>query len=313
MKQILLIAGFLLTTGCQPAFPEQDAKSPFVIEKSGGRIVMAYKQFESFLNSDRSWENYCKMVLNPYPEMRYLHAQQLSWGAIDSLKFPEDLKGYKISDFHHFFTQYDEASLDRLYDSVIQKAHNVMQPSGHKPVDLCLFLPYGSCFVNPDSDRTTIYISLYIDPADVQKIMTHEYAHCLHHERCPEEPLTLRRELVSEGLAVYLTTVIDTAFQLKNAIPFMPEENVAWCMAHESAIRDSIRAELENSGMDIFKRYISDGGFASPPAGFVQKTAYFTGYRIIETCVRRGLSLEEICALDSKGVLEMSGYFEPDE
>ncbi|MBN1145008.1 MAG: hypothetical protein JXA72_11330 [Bacteroidales bacterium] len=49
---------------------------------------------------------------------------------------------------------------------------------------------------------------------------------------------------------------------------------------------------------------------AAPPAGFVQKTGYFTGYRIIEACIKKGVTLEEICALKSDQVIEISGYFE---
>jgi len=139
--------------------------------------------------------------------------------------------------------------------------------------------------------------------------MIHEYAHSLHSQRCPEEPLTLRREVVSEGLAVYLTTLVDTGFTLKNAVPFMPESSVDWCMAHERVIKDSIRLELEDSEDRIFFRYISDGSIAEPPRGFVQKTAYFAGYRIIESCVKQGMGLEEICAADSRTIIEKSKYF----
>jgi uncharacterized protein YjaZ len=57
-------------------------------------------------------------------------------------------------------------------------------------------------------------------------------------------------------------------------------------------------------------RYISDGSFADPPEGFVQKTGYFTGYRIIEQCIDQGKSLQEICSLDSRSVIQRSNYFQ---
>ena len=89
----------------------------------------------------------------------------------------------------------------------------------------------------------------------------------------------------------------------------MPESSVNWCIEHEQQIKDSIKVELEDSGQQIFFRYISDGSIAAPPKGFVQKTAYYIGYRIIEACIEKGMKLEEICSLNSKTVIDRSSYF----
>jgi hypothetical protein len=61
--------------------------------------------------------------------------------------------------------------------------------------------------------------------------------------------------------------------------------------------------------MQLFKRYISDGSFADPPRGFVQKTGYFAGFRIIEACIKGGIKLEELCLMNSDEVISKSGYF----
>lgn len=284
-------------------------KSKYFIAKDNGRIILAYKAFDDFLSSDRSWETYQRDFLQAYPEMQVVHDKQMGWGAIDPVQFRKDLVNYKRGDFERFFDQYDEANLNRLYDSVIQKAHTILPPVTDNPVDLCLFLPYGSCFADVGKNRSVIYISLYINPDDVPKIMAHEYAHSLHGQRCPEEPLTLRREIVSEGLAVYLTTLIHENLGLKNAIPFMPASSVDWCIEHEQQVKDSIQVELEDSSDRLFYRYVSDGSIAEPPKGFVQKTAYYAGFRIIEACVSKGMSLEEVCSLNSRAVIQQSGYF----
>jgi uncharacterized protein YjaZ len=312
MKKVITYLGLTLfliaVTKCTNEKAE-NVTADYIISKKNGRIILAYKAFEDFLQTDRSWENYMRMVLDAYPEIRYVHARQLEWGTIDSIKFPAELKNYKREDLEHYFTQYDEHFLNELYDSIIEKAHRVLPPLKSTPVDLCFFFPYSGCFINPAGDRSTIYISLYIDPNDVKKIMIHEYAHSLHLQRCPREPLTLKREVVSEGMAVYLTTVIDPSFELRNAIPFMPESSVNWCREHEQTIKDSIHVELADSGQQIFLRYISDGNIATPPKGFVQKTAYYVGYRIIEACLARGIKLEDICSMDSRAVIDSSEYF----
>ncbi|UCG28469.1 MAG: hypothetical protein JSV24_03665 [Bacteroidales bacterium] len=312
MKKLIIISSFLFSLlfipGCN-SFKNQSNNYEYIISKKNGRIILAYKAFIDFLKTDKSWDNYNKMVLNAYPEVQVVHDKQLSWGVIDSVSFPNDIKNYKIEDFEHFLTQYDTKTLDYLYDSIIIMAHSILPPVRSKQIDLCFFLPYGSCFVSPEEDRNTIYISMWINPDDIEKIMVHEYGHVLHFDRKPEEPLTLKREIISEGMAVYLTNQIIYDISVSNSVPFMPENSFNWCIENEQLIKDSIRLELNDTSMQLFTRYISDGSIAKPPEGFVQKTAYFVGYRIIEECIGKGMELEEICEMKSEEIIEKSGYF----
>jgi hypothetical protein len=116
--------------------------------------------------------------------------------------------------------------------------------------------------------------------------------------------------LISEGMAVFLTTKIIDDIEISDAVPFMPKESFEWCLANEQLIKDSIKLDLNDTTDQLFTKYISDGSFAKPPEGFVQKTAYFTGYRIIEKCIDQGMSIAEICSLDSRTVIDTSRYFE---
>lgn len=311
MKSIIIVfltAAFALTApGCKHrGTGHQD---PYIIQKENGHIILAYKAFRDFLASDRSWESYQALVLDAYPQVRVVHDRQLGWGVIDSITFPEEIRQFKTEDFEALFTQYNTETFHYLYDSIAGMAQSILKPLHEKQVDLCFFLPYGSCFAVPGQDRNTIFISMWINPGEVEKIMAHEYSHILHDDRRPEEALTLGKELVSEGLAVYLTTRIISDLEISDAVPFMPAESFEWCMSHEQLIRDSIWLDINDSTERLFTRYISDGSFAEPPDGFVQKTGYFTGYRIIEQCIDQGMSLEEICSLDSRTVILKSNYF----
>ena len=280
-----------------------------IIQKKTGRIILAYKGFEAFLETEKTWQDFENLLLKPYPEVQIVHSKQMSWGAIDSVEFPKQIKAYQKDDFEHYFSQYDITFLNELYDSIVDEGNRLLRPSNAKPVDLCLFMPYGSCFIDSEQEKATIFISLYIDPADVKKIMAHEYGHYLHMQWHPDEPQTLAREVVSEGIAVYITTQLVDSLPLKQAIPFMSESSVDWCFEHETLLQDSIFSDLGMTSDDLYLKYISDGSIARPPAGFVQKTAYFAGYRIIQACIDRGMKLKDICLLDSKSVIDRSEYF----
>jgi uncharacterized protein YjaZ len=308
-KQIIILLFPLLFFVCYNNLKAQSNNSRYIITKDNGRIIKAYNAFEDFLDSDKSWESYKKILFDQYPEMKAVHDKQLSWGSIDSLKFPEEVKDYKKEDWEKYFTQYDDKTLNILYDSVLARENKILKPLNNNPIDLCLFLPYGGCFVIPDQDKSTIYISLLIDPNDAQKIMVHEYAHNLYMQRHTVEPFRLAREIVSEGIAVYLTTLTIKDMEIYNAIPFMPESSVKWCFINEPVLKDSIKAELNDNTLSSLKKFIADGSVATPPTGFVEKTGYFAGYRIIESCIKKGMTLEEICSLNSDAVIEKSGYF----
>ncbi|MBN1396747.1 MAG: hypothetical protein JXA06_01825 [Bacteroidetes bacterium] len=282
----------------------------YIIKKKNGNIILAYKAFEDFLESDRSWSSYKSILLDAYPSVRKVHNRQIEWGSIDTIRFPDEIKYYKKEDFKKFIARYDLNKIIYLYDSVIARSRSILSPVNFKQVDLCFFLPYGSCFVIPEDTVNTIFISMRINPNDAEKILAHEYAHILHIDRRPKEPLSLKREIVSEGMAVFLTNRIIKNIEVSNSVPFMSKNSFEWCLNNEKLIKDSIKLELNDTTMRLFKRYISDGDFAEPPLGFVQKTGYFIGYRIIEKCFIKGMPIEDICSLDSEAVIKKSGYFE---
>ena len=106
-----------------------------------------------------------------------------------------------------------------------------------------------------------------------------------------------------------LTTLIIKDPSLSKSIPIMPESSVKWCFDNEKLIKASIITELNDTTFNCLKKFIADGPVSTPPPGFVEKTGYFAGYRIIEACIKKGMKLEEICSLNSDTVLVKSGYF----
>jgi Predicted Zn-dependent protease (DUF2268). len=312
MKRLQLISFLLVLLPVSISLNQingQSISSDNIINKDKGRIILAYKSFEEFLKSDKSWESYRKIVLGSCPEMQAVHNKTLSWGSIDSVRFPEEVTKIKNADWEQYFREYDRKTLDYLYDSLIARANKTLAPLNHNHVDLCLFLPYGGCFIIPGERKCTIYISLLINPDEVPKIMIHEYAHNLHIQRRPVEPFNLKRELVSEGMAVYLTTLILKDPGLSKSVPFMPDSSVQWCFKNEHLIKNTIKTELGDTTFNCLKKFIADGPVSTPPKGFVEKTGYFAGYRIIEACIKKGMKLEDICSLNSDSVIAGSGYF----
>lgn len=285
-----------------------EKSSKYVLNKENGRIILAYKAFEDYLKSEKSWENYQKCLLDRFPEMQYLHKRNIKYHFIDSTDFCEDVLNFSIDSFKVFLNRINDKKINELYDTIILKCNEQLTPLNK--VDLCFYLPYGDCFMINNEGKQTIFISLKYSIDKIPLILCHEYAHCLHHQRRPEETDHLKRKMITEGIASYLPTIIFENSFIYNGLWMMPKEAIDWCIEHEQAIKDSIILEWNDGGMNTVKRYIAGGtGFAAPPEGFPEKTAYYAGYRIIESCFNKGMTLSEICSLYAETVINNSGYF----
>lgn len=285
-------------------------KETKIIAKDNGNIILAYKGFERFLNSNRSWENYEELVLNSFPPLLCMHQRYINVGLIDSNLFRKEVTDYTLDSFKPYLENISEQQITNLYDSVISQMDYILTPL--KKVDVCFFLSnQRDCFVQDVNGRQTVYISIKYDIKKMNLILAHEYAHCLHHQRRSDEPSVLKRWIVSEGIASFFPVLLSKENSIYNGLWMMPKENVDWCKGNESRIINVLLPELEKKGLDIEKKYIAGGeGFANPPEGFPEKIGYYIGYRIIENCLNKGISLSEICKMDSQTIINLSKFFD---
>lgn len=277
-----------------------------IIPKNNGDIILAYKGFDKFLNSEKKWNDYEKHVLNAFPALMSMHQHYIKVGLIDSTFFKNEVSGYTLISFKPYLDAVSEKQIVHLYHSVIQQMDSLLPPL--KKVDVCFFLSSGKdAFMQEVSGRQTVYISIKYSIQDMYCILAHEYAHCLHLQRRPKEPSVLKSWIVNEGIASYFPILLSKEYSMYNGLWMMPKENVDWCRNHEQQIVDSVLKDFDKNGLAIQKKYIAGGeGFANPQKGFPEKIGYYIGYRIIEKCLDKGISLLEICNLDSKTIIDMS-------
>lgn len=306
MKYILTIYVLLISLSIPGG--EKDHKSE--ISKKNGKIILAYKGFEKFLASQRTWGDYKKYVLEEYETLNSIHQRYVDYGIIDTSAFMQEVTDYSVPDFAEYFNNISRTEIEKLYDLVIPEIDSILVPLNK--VDICFFLPYGKdCYVENVNDRQTIFISIKYDIHEMDLILTHEYAHCLHHQRRPKEEPVLKRWIVSEGIASIFPTLLSHQSSIYEGLWMMPKESIDWCMKNERQIIDSISLDIDKNGLEISKKFIAGGeGFATPPIGFPEKTGYYLGYRIIEECMANGLCLTDICQMDSETVLSKSGLLE---
>ena len=276
-------------------------------DPNDGHLILAYKGFDEFLNAEHTYENYQKMVVEPYPAMRRIHEIFMNWGAIDTISFPQKVCSIDENKYREILSGIDDEELDGLFKSIVSTSANVLPPLA--PVDVCFYLTlFGDCNAFTISDRKTVAISLHYPMEKMPVILAHEYAHCLHFQRRPSEEWTLKRSIIAEGIACYYALLLSGDATIHDAL-WMLNDNVEWCINNEDKIIEAVIPFL-NGNSELGKKYFYAGGRrAEPPEGFPEKTGYYLGYRIVESCLNKGISLEELCSLDAQTIIYKSSLF----
>lgn len=284
-------------------------KNKHVTHLKNGSVIFAYKGFEQFLQGKKNWKNYRKKALIPFSSMKKIHQRYIEQGLIDSIYFKGKLTQYSKSEFQEYFSKFDGKHITRKYKETISEINSLLPAL--EPVDICFFLPYGKdCFVQEVNGRQTIFISLKYGMEMMEKIIIHEYAHCLHFQRRIKKNKTLKEWIIAEGIASYFPKFLSKNTSIYECLWMMPKENIEWCIKNEDRIIDTIFKELDKKGLHPLKRFIAGGkGFSKPPNGFPEKTGYYLGYRIIEQCINENLSIKQIFHLHPNELVDTSNIF----
>jgi len=105
-------------------------------------LVMAYRGFKDFLYSPLTWENYKRLVLDPYPAVLNCHRIfGVMMGGMDKIKpFISSISPQKYFDI---LNKVDEGKLREIYYSVMAKCMQIIQPTDEVDVYFMLspFMP----------------------------------------------------------------------------------------------------------------------------------------------------------------------------
>ncbi len=296
-------------------------------------LHLAYHDFKAFLEGPLTWKNYRQKVIDPYGDTMWnFHL----FCAIAMGKQLEDIKKLipKISPSQYIevLEEINDEKLEAVYNTIASKSKEVIQPVTEVDAYFVLTpLPKFCCSV-PANGKLNAVLSVRYNMEKMHLILAHEYAHCLlapylagykqieeFTERLPEQKFRqlmdklnlnqpLKFHIVNEGLASYFPRLIFADLSIYNLFFMMSKDAVTWCMENERLIKAAIIGELGLEGMESYRKYLMNGPMSNPPEKFPAKIGYYTGYRIIENCLK-SMSLEEVCSLGVDRIIHESKYF----
>ena len=299
-------------------------KSQVLIDKPNHNdkcnVILAYKYFEQFLDSgEYTWENYKKLVLDSCPAINRMTESYLQDEIFDIEEYREMISDIDADSLREIIRQVDDNNLREATNLIIKKANERLNLSMEKELDIVYYLfPTRDYQFRVVMGRPTICMAINVGElygiSNIMDILprafSHEYGHCLHYQLRPDMKSQLKTWIVEEGIACNVTKMVFENSSIYDALLMMPKRAVDWCMENEELIKTTMRKELEKSNLDVKKKFYMGGVSAeNRPAGFPEKTAYYVGYLIIESCLEKA-SLKEVCALPADSLLTLSGFFD---
>jgi hypothetical protein len=297
-------------------------------------LYLAYKDFKAFLEGPLTWGNYEQKVIGSYGNvMRNYHLfhTMMMGSGFENVK--NMISSILPSEYTEILRKVDDEKLKASYGTVTEKSNKEIQPVDEIDVYFILTpLPDFSGIV-PGNGKLNAVISASYNPEKIPLILSHEYAHCLFTpyvtdyeqikeltERLPEEKFNqliaklylgqpLKFQIVNEGFASYFPRLIFENLSIYDALWAMQKDAVTRCVKNERLVKETIRKDLEERGMEIHRKYVMGGSWANPPEGLPEKTAYYVGYKIIENCLKN-MSVKDICSSGVDGIISESGYFQ---
>ena len=293
-------------------------------------LFLAYKGFERFLKGPLTWENYKREVIDPYPVMRNYHLIFSAFlGGIEGLKAL--VSTISPERYLEVLSRVKEEELLEMHESVMARCEEVVQPELEVDIYLILspFMP--SSMSVPASGKMNVVASVAYGEK-LPLVLSHEYAHCIFVPKMSESGLVerftedlsdeefyelisklwfdrpLKWGMVNEGFASFFTKFVFPECSMYEALWMMPREAVDWCARNERKLKEEISRNLEERGREAMRKYFMTGPLSSPPEGFPGQTAYYAGYRIVESCLKR-ISLKEFFSLGIDEIVSASGYF----
>ena len=295
-------------------------------------LVMAYRGFRDFLYSPPTWENYKRLVLDPYPAVLNCHRIfGVMMGGIDKIRpFISSISPQKYLDI---LNKVDEEKLREIYHSVMAKCMQIIQPTDEIDVYFMLspFMPVSMSL--PASGKMNIVLSVAYDIKLIPLVLCHEYGHCIFVPRMAGEDeiqkftdelseekfeqlirklwfdRPLKWGMINEGFASYFPKLVFPECSIYDCLWMMQKDAVDWCMNNERKLKNNIRRSFEEYGIEVRRKYMMAGPLANPPEGFPRQTMYYVGYRVVENCLKK-ISLEKFFSLKVDDIISVSGYFD---
>jgi hypothetical protein len=267
-------------------------------------LILAYEGYRKYLEGSLTWKRFKEHALEPYPAIKQLHETYKLIGR-DSIRE----KATEVpKQFRERLKSFDEKWVQREHDLIVVKCNHLLPPKCE--IDVYFYLGViNDCLCVTVDGKPNVVISILHRNDVLPLILIHEYSHCLH-EHNTAKPLVegLKMSVVSEGIACYFPLLISQDYTIYDCLWMMPKEDVDWCLQNHDRVVDALGSHLDSNDSDVYRMFYIGGEQAEPPEGFPQKTVYYLGYRVIESCIHE-MPIKQICRSTADAILEMSGLF----
>lgn len=253
-----------------------------------------YKDFLRFLDAleeEDPWDAYSKYYY--YPHKAFLQSYWRTFRWMDLEQIRARVEKVKKGDYSTLQSLLRSIDLEDAVKSILTKCAHVIEAPQEPEIYFIVGFFSADGFVFEHQGKPVIGFGLerFEDWRLLPVLFAHEYAHFLKHlYRCDEPYLwegsdTLKRFLLSEGLAISFSKMVFPEYPLRDHL-FFPEERLSWCRQNTSRIWAFVHQVLKGK-RDTAVLWRGDAALGIPP-----RIGSFIAYCLMKACVEQRPELD---------------------
>lgn len=273
------------------------------------KIHFPYKEYEKFLEKDKTIQEYREIVLDEYPFLDFYHEVvfELNKDVFrDSESNLYDYLNYAFkNEDYSFLEKIEDNELKEISDLVSEKTSFLNKDKNTKIYFTAL--PISSTISIPYQGRIHTMIDLCQPRMNIRTLpvhLTHEYIHSQFLSKWRDIPEKLNSEeaekfltgvslgfhLLDKGTSSYLTRKVFPDKDL-HEILLMNRNELEKCKENEIDIKEKMRNRFEETGIEVYKDFIGSGPFfqrkSDKPRTVPRKAAHFIGYNLVKEILEK--------------------------
>jgi hypothetical protein len=246
-------------------------------------LFLDFFKFLDRMPEGDSWPLYRELYLEPHE--RFLLAYWKRYDHFDGDQISRRVRQIKKEDYGQLRTMVQSQNPAVMAEEALERCREVffLQPAPDVYLFVGFFSADGATVEIDGVPAIALGLERFKELRDIPLLVAHEYCHCAQNRLLrnlpPENPPTLFRRVIGEGLSVLFSQLVYPEIPLHRHL-FLTPERLHWCRENEETLLDLAAADL---GAEKLIPVLFGAG--DPDGGLPPRVGYFVARQMFGHCL----------------------------